>query len=86
MMAALRTFCPNCRDEPKADESVRPGSGFRMAAFDALGCERKFLVALKHPIPETRMLAIQLLCAIRSRSAVAAVATILEREEDPYAH
>jgi HEAT repeat protein len=55
-----------------------------MAAFDALGYEGKLLLALKHPIPENRMLAIQLLGERESRSAVSVFATILDQEEDPY--
>ena len=55
-----------------------------MAAFDALGYEGKLLLALNHPMPEHRMLAIQLLGERKSRPAVSAFAIIIEEEEDPY--
>ncbi len=54
-----------------------------MAAFDALGYEGRLLLALKHPIPENRMVAIRLLGEIGSRSAVAVFVGILDEEDDP---
>jgi hypothetical protein len=56
-----------------------------MAAFNALGYEGKLLLALKHPIRENRMLAIQLLGELNSRWAASAFASIIDEEDDPYA-
>ena len=83
-MVSLNHYCPICWIETGPDDSVCPGCGFRMAAFDSLGYEGKLLLALKHPIPENRMLAIQLLGELKSRPAVPAFATNIEEEEDPY--
>jgi HEAT repeat protein len=55
-----------------------------MAAFDALGYEGKPLLALKHPIPETRILAIQLLGELKSLAATRVFAAILDEEDDHY--
>jgi HEAT repeat protein len=83
-MASLTSYCPNCWIETGPDDRTCPGCGFRMAAFDALGYEGKLLLALKHPIRENRMLAMEILGEIRSRTAVPVFATIVEDEEDPY--
>jgi HEAT repeat protein len=83
-MGTITLFCPNCWVETRPDDSDCPRCGFRMAAFDAIGYEGKLLLALKHPISETRMLAIQLLGELKSRSAALAFATTIEEEEDPY--
>jgi HEAT repeat protein len=83
-MGSLTSFCPNCWVETRPDDSECPRCGFRMAAFDALGYEGKLLLALKHPIPENRMLAIQLLGELNSQPAALVFATILDHEEDPY--
>jgi len=83
-MVSLTQYCPNCWFETGPDDRVCPSCGFLMAAFDSLGYGGKLLLALKHPIPENRILAIQLLGEIKSGSAVPAFATIIEEEEDPY--
>ena len=84
-MSALTSYCPSCWIETEPEDRACPSCGFRMAAFDALGYEGKLLLALKHPIPEKRMLAIEILGEIRCRTAVPVFATIVEDEEDPYA-
>jgi HEAT repeat protein len=83
-MSAPTCFCPNCWVETGPHDPVCPSCGFRMAAFDALGYEGKLLLALKHPIPDNRLLAIQLLGELKSRSAVSVFATAVDEEQDPY--
>jgi HEAT repeat protein len=83
-MASLTSYCPNCWIETRPDDRTCPGCGFRMAAFDSLGYEGKLLLALKHPIRENRMLAIEILGDIKSQTAVPAFANIIDEEEDPY--
>jgi HEAT repeat protein len=80
----LTCYCPNCWIQTEPDDQACPGCGFRMAAFDSLGYQGKLLLALKHPVREHRMLAIQLLGEIKSQSAVTAFGTIIEQEEDTY--
>jgi HEAT repeat protein len=83
-VVSLTSYCPNCWIVTGPDDRVCPNCGFRMAAFDSLGYEGKLLLALKHPIRENRMLAIQLLGELKSRTAIPAFATIIDEEEDPY--
>jgi HEAT repeat protein len=84
-MGSLTYFCPNCWVETCPHDSICPRCGFRLAAFDALGYAGKLLLALKHPIPGDRMLAIQLLGELKSRPAALALTTVIDVEEDPYA-
>jgi hypothetical protein len=46
--------------------------------------EDKLVGALRHPVPETRLLAVQLLGEIHSNRAVSEFARILAEELDPY--
>jgi hypothetical protein len=84
-MGSMKLFCPNRWVETCPEESICPRCGFRLAAFDALGYDGKLLLALKHSIPENRMLAIELLGEFRSRPAALAFASIIVNEDDPFA-
>jgi hypothetical protein len=84
-MGSTIHFCPNCWVETRPAAPVCSCCGFRLAAFDALGYEGKLLLSLKHPVPENRMLAIQLLGELKSRPATLVFATIINEEVDPYA-
>jgi hypothetical protein len=83
-MGSLTYFCPSCWAESADDATECPRCGFHMADFDALPYESKLIGALKHPIRENRMLAIQLLGDLESRAAVPAFGAILREEDDPY--
>ncbi|MBX6312903.1 MAG: HEAT repeat domain-containing protein [Isosphaeraceae bacterium] len=85
-MGSLTYFCPSCWAEIGPDISACPGCGCRMAEYDALPFEAKLILALKHPIRENRMLAIQLLGERRchSASAIPAFEAALREEEAPY--
>jgi hypothetical protein len=60
--------CPNCSADLGIDVSY----------------EDKLVGALRHPVPETKLLAVQLLGEIHSSRAVPEFARILAEELDPY--
>lgn len=70
-------FCPNCWKTVDADIDECPSCGFRLADYDGASYERKLLLALKHPVRENRLLAVQVLGRIRSRPAVTAFRQML---------
>jgi len=77
-------FCPNCWKTVDVDVDKCPSCGFQLADYDAASYERKLLLALKHPVRENRLLAVQVLGRIRSRRAVAAFGRLLRAEGDYY--
>jgi HEAT repeats len=83
LMISLTRYCPNCWIETGHDEQACPKCGFRMAAFDALGDEGRLLLALRHPNPVNRLLAIRLLGDLKCRTAVPVFAAIIDEDENP---
>lgn len=83
-MGAVISFCPGCWSEAGPEAAECPHCGYRIADFAALPYESKLILALKHPIRENRMLAIQLLGELKCAAAVPALETILREEQDPY--
>lgn len=81
---AARFFCPNCWKEIEAQSPRCAHCGYVVSQYDLRSLEEKLFYALKHPVRENRMMAIQLLGEIESKSAVAAFASILESESDFY--
>lgn len=80
----MRYFCPHCWTTIDVDIDECPSCGFRLADYDAASYETKLLMALKHPVHEHRLLAVQILGRIRSVRAVAAFGQILGESEDYY--
>jgi hypothetical protein len=63
--------CPHCR--------------YDLARYSQLPYEDELILALRHPIRENRMLAIQLLGDLRSKSAIPVFGSILHEENNFYA-
>jgi hypothetical protein len=77
-------FCPNCGGEIRENASVCPHCQYELANYNHLPYEDKLILALRHPVRENRILAIQLLGDIRSKSAISAFGYILHEENDFY--
>jgi predicted amidophosphoribosyltransferase len=77
-------FCPNCWSEIRENVSVCPHCRYDLAHYNQLPYEDKLILALRHPIRENRMLAIQLLGDLRSRSAISVFRSIIREENDFY--
>jgi HEAT repeat protein len=82
--AMITYFCPNCWREIDRDAVRCPACGYDTAEYSRLPYEEKLLVALNHPIRETRLVAVQLLGNMRSSAALPNFKSMLEGEEDFY--
>ena len=80
----LASYCPNCWKEIAAGDTEFAHCSYRVEEDNALSYEAKLIRALRHPVRENRMTAIQLLGELRSTSALPAFASILEKEDDFY--
>ncbi len=80
----LAYYCPNCWNEIEAGDTQCPYCLYSLDDYERLTYEEKLMLALEHPIRESRMMAIRLLGELRSRLAVPAFGAILQQEEDFY--
>ena len=79
-----RFFCPHCWKEINAQDDSCEYCGYNFKKYKNLSYEKKLINALLHPVRENRMMAIQVLGALRSRLALPMFASILETEKDFY--
>jgi HEAT repeat protein len=77
-------FCPNCWKEINAQADSCEYCSYDLKKCKNLSYEEKLINALRHPVRENRMIAIQVLGELRSRAALTMFASILETEEDFY--
>jgi HEAT repeat protein len=77
-------WCPRCWRELPADAATCPACGYDVEQYSALPYEQKLLLALRHPVMENRMLAVQALGRRREQQAVPALQQLLEGEVDFY--
>ncbi len=63
---------------------ICPHCGYAISEYESLSYEKKLICALKHPVRENRMMAIQILGELQSHAALSYFADILETEEDFY--
>ena len=75
-------FCPACWKEIDERTTVCPHCKYDISEYDNLSYERKLICALRHPIRENRMMAIQSLGEMHSHMAFPYFTAILETEED----
>lgn len=76
----MTRLCPGCWQPFEAGGERCPRCGRPVAADDAASYEVKLLDALGHPVPEVRMLAVQILGERKSTRAVPALVTLLNDE------
>jgi predicted amidophosphoribosyltransferase len=81
-VSVLTCFCPECWKEIGPQNAECPHCGCNLSQHDYLSYEEKLLAALRHPIRENRMLAIQLLGDLRSQAALPVFRSMLETEQD----
>lgn len=77
-------YCPACWHQIHEEGTCCLMCGYDLSDDAALPYEEKLFHALKHPIRENRMMAIQILGERRSYGAVSRLAAILETESDVY--
>jgi DNA-directed RNA polymerase subunit RPC12/RpoP len=82
--AMITYFCPACWREIDRDAVRCPACGYDMMEHSRLPYEQKLILALRHPIRENRLIAVQLLGNLRSGDALPYFKTMLEGENDFY--
>ena len=82
--SVLTWFCPECWKQIEFQDIKCPRCGHSLSRYDNLSYEEKLIAALRHPIRENRMLAIQLLGDLRSQAALPVFRSMLEKEQDFY--
>lgn len=73
----LTFYCPACWSAINKGEAQCSVCGYDLRNYEALSFEDKLLLALNHPIPEQRLLAIQLLGRLGSQAAIPGLEKIL---------
>lgn len=76
-------FCPSCWREIEPSVEQCPVCQFDLAAYWRLSYQGKLFLALRHPIRENRLIAIQILGDLKCEQALGAFREIL-REEDHF--
>lgn len=77
-------YCPNCwRWSPTVQERC-PACGYALAEYQALSYDERLVRAVRHPVRENRMIAIEILGKRRYAPAVAVFADLLATERDYY--
>lgn len=84
IIMSSRFFCPHCWKEVNAQADSCGYCSYDLKKYKNLSYEEKLINALRHPVRENRMIAIQVLGKLRSRKALPMFASILETEEDFY--
>lgn len=80
----LTYFCPNCWVELSFDQQICPQCGYVLDAFDSLTYEDKLLAALKHILPDRRIMAAQILGNLHSVRALKEFESIVAGGEENY--
>lgn len=77
-------YCPGCWVEIPERARTCPFCGYDLLAYEALSYEDKMILALRHPIQDNRLVAIQALGSARYSTAIRHLAELLDPEEDYY--
>jgi len=77
-------YCPNCWKEINDKILTCPHCGHVLSQQQSFTYVEKLIHALRHPIPEKRMMAAQLLGDLRCKEALSVFAEILKKESDYY--
>jgi len=77
-------YCPNCWRWSPTVQEVCPACGYTLADYHALSYDERLIRAVRHPIRENRMIAVELLGKRRYAPAVAVFAGLLSKERDYY--
>lgn len=77
-------FCPQCWIETEDTEESCPACGYELQCFEMLPYEKKLIMALKHPVIQNRMMAIELLGQLKSEGALCEFERMLQQEDEYY--
>jgi len=80
----MKWFCPYCWAELKGDERICPNCGKDIYHFTSLDFDEKLLYGLDNPIPENRMLVIEVIEKRKNQKAVPKLCSMLSEEKDTY--
>lgn len=76
----LTYYCPECWQVIAGTEECCPYCGYALTQSETLSFEEKLIQALRHPIPERRLLAIQILGQLGSQAALPELEFLLDNE------
>ena len=77
-------YCPNCWTAVPEPSLACPICGYDLSGHTDLSYVEKLLAALGHPVPENRMIAIQVLGDLGVERAFPAFERILQNEQEKY--
>jgi HEAT repeat protein len=80
----LTFYCPSCWSSVREGEKSCPNCGYDLAQFTNLDYEEKLLAALRHPVPERRMMAANILGSLGSVRALPEFLRIIENGKGDY--
>lgn len=80
----LTYFCPNCWTTLASDQLVCPRCSYDLHKYIALPYEKKLLLALGHPIPANRLIAIEALGELRSLKALPNFRKLLDNKDEDF--
>jgi phosphoserine phosphatase len=81
----LTFYCPSCWKKTSSDLTICPECGYDLSDFSSLSYEEKLLRALHHPVPASRMVAIQTLGELHCQLALSELEKTLKNlQEDVY--
>jgi HEAT repeat protein len=71
-------YCPNCWIEISAQDKLCPNCGYNLSEHSHISIEQKLVMALRHPILDSRMMAVQILGNLGSVQALPEFEKILD--------
>jgi HEAT repeat protein len=77
-------YCPNCWTALRESGDICPACGYDLREYTNLPYVEKLLVALGHPVPENRMIAIQVLGKLGVERAIPAFERFFQDEREDY--
>ncbi len=80
----LTFYCPSCWEIVEQTAQRCPHCGFDLTKFNQLAFEDKLLAALRHSVPERRIMAAQILGNIGSHRALPEFYDLVDRQEMDY--
>jgi DNA-directed RNA polymerase subunit RPC12/RpoP len=80
----LTYYCPNCWAIVSEDQQTCPNCGYILDKFKEFTFEDKLLAALRHSVPERRIMAAQILGNRRSQWSIPEFRKIIESDEGDY--
>jgi len=77
-------FCPACWSVIPEKAAACPQCGADLNEFEHLSIEQKYILALRHPVSENRIMAVRYLGELGSRAALPEFERMLQEENEYY--